>query len=79
MDREEIIKLAREAWLSDKEAEFITDFDEAYISFTYLQDLTKFTELVIKQDRERIAKKIEKLPFGDTAQSFAVWVREQDV
>lgn len=79
MDREEIIKLAREAWLSDKEAEFITDFDEAFISCTYLQDLTKFTELVLKQDREKLAKKIEKLPFGDTAQSFAVWVREQDV
>ena len=79
MDREEIIKLAREAWLSDKEAEFITDFDEAFISCTYLQHLTKFTELVLKQDREKLAKKIEKLPFGDTAQSFAVWVREQDV
>lgn len=26
-------------------------------------------------ERERIAKKIEKLPFGDTAQSFAIWVR----
>lgn len=33
----------------------------------------------IKFERERLAKKIEKLPFGDTAQSFAVWVREQDV
>ncbi len=26
-------------------------------------------------EKERIAKKIEQLPFGDTAQSFAIWVR----
>lgn len=26
-------------------------------------------------EKERIAKKIEQPPFGDTAQSFAIWVR----
>ncbi len=41
-------------------------------------DLERFAHLVIKHDREQLAKKIEKLPFGDTSQSFAVWVR-QDV
>ena len=40
--------------------------------------MERFAELVIKHDREQLAKKIEKLPFGDTSQSFAVWVR-QDV
>ena len=40
-----------------------------------LARLTEFVNLVRQNERERIAKKIEQLPFGDTAQSFAIWVR----
>ena len=40
-----------------------------------LARLTEFVKVVRDNERERIAKKIEKLPFGDTAQSFAIWVR----
>lgn len=36
-------------------------------------------QAAINDYKEKLAKKIEKLPFGDTAQSFAIWVREQDV
>ena len=32
----------------------------------------------INDYKEKLAQKIEKLPFGDTSQSFAVWVREQE-
>ena len=46
--------MAREAWLSDKEAQLITEFDEAYISCTYLQDLEKFAALVASAERERL-------------------------
>jgi hypothetical protein len=41
-------------------------------------DLKRIYEIGAEDERERLAKKIEKLPFGDTSQSFAVWVR-QDV
>lgn len=76
MTQDEIIKMAREAWISDKEAQLITEFDEAYISCTYLKDLTTFANLVAQLERERIATSIERLPFGDTAASFAIYVRE---
>ena len=35
-----------------------------------------FAHLVAQLERERIAKKIEQLPFGDTSASFAIYVRE---
>ena len=59
MTREDIIRMAREAWLSDKEAQLITEFDEAYISCTYLQDLEKFAALVASAEREACAKVCE--------------------
>ena len=38
-------------------------------------------DLAVAQTRnatlDEIAKKIEAMPFGDTAASFAVWIREQ--
>ena len=55
MNREDIIRMAREAWLSDKEAQLITEFDEAYISCTYLQDLERFAALVASAEREACA------------------------
>lgn len=30
-----------------------------------------------RSERENLAAKIEKLPFGDTSASFAAWIREQ--
>jgi Fe-S cluster biosynthesis and repair protein YggX len=38
--------------------------------------LENFANLVARQERKRIAQKIEQLPFGDTAASFSVYVRE---
>ena len=38
-------------------------------------NLEAFAKLVAEAEKERISKKIEQLPFGDTAQSFAIWVR----
>ena len=48
MTQDEIIEMARRAWISDKEAQFITEFDEAYISCTYLKDLTAFAKLICR-------------------------------
>ena len=60
MNREDIIQMARQAWLSDKEAQLITEFDEAYISCTYLQDLEKFATLVASAEREACAEVCKK-------------------
>lgn len=44
-------------------------------------DIEHFAELVRADSRnatlDEIADKIGKMPFGDTAASFAVWIREQ--
>ena len=61
MNKENIIRMARKAWLSDKEAQLITEFDEAYISCTYLQDLEKFAALVASAEREACAKVCEAI------------------
>jgi hypothetical protein len=40
------------------------------------EPLWAFANLVAQLERERIATSIERLPFGDTAASFAIYVRE---
>ena len=75
MTQDEIIEMAKQAWISDKEAQLITEFDEAYLSCTYLTDLTAFAKLVAAKERERISQKIAQLPFGDTAQSLSISVK----
>jgi len=54
MTQDEIIEMAKQAWISDKEAQLITEFDEAYISCTYLRDLTVFAKLVAEHERNEI-------------------------
>jgi len=48
----------------------------AYSSFVTENGLEAFANLVAQLERERIATNIERLPFGDTAASFAIYVRE---
>ena len=47
----------------------------------FMPEIHKLAELVRADERnatlDEIAKKIEAMPFGDTAASFAVWIREQ--
>ena len=64
MTREDIIRIALEVGFYDGE------IDKCQLM------LERFAYLVAQQERERIAKKIEQLPFGDTAASFGVYVRE---
>jgi len=52
-------------------------FSWGFIKQEGLRDgMIDFATLVAQQERERIAKKIEQLPFGDTSASFAIYVRE---
>jgi hypothetical protein len=64
MNREDVIRIALEVGFYDGEV------DKCQLM------LERFAYLVAKQERERIAQKIEQLPFGDTAASFGVYVRE---
>ena len=64
MTEENIKRMAKEAGFSDGEVDYIQSI------------IIHFATLVAKQERERIAKKIEQLPFGDTAASFSVYVKE---
>jgi len=41
------------------------------------EELRKMVELAVNDKLDEIAGKIDKMPFGDTAASFAVWIREQ--
>jgi hypothetical protein len=64
MNREDVIRIALEVGFYDGEV------DKCQLM------LERFAYLIAQQERERIAKKIEQLPFGDTAASFGVYVRE---
>jgi len=41
----------------------------------YLEKLKAFEALVRADERDRLAKECALLPFGDTAASFAVWIK----
>jgi hypothetical protein len=64
MTSEDIIRIAKEVGFSDGE------IDTCQLMFE------RFATLVAQQENERIAQKIEQLPFGDTSASFAIYVRE---
>jgi hypothetical protein len=44
---------------------------------TFASMLERFAKLVEQRKVNEIANACERLPFGDTSQSFAVWIREQ--
>jgi hypothetical protein len=77
MIQDEVIEMAKQAWISDKEAQLITEFDEAYISCTYVQDLTAFAKLVAAKEREACAKVCEAYqdPFCGNAMADAIRAR----
>jgi hypothetical protein len=73
MTQDEIIEMARQAGAT------VTDFidhcfAEDVVLFTS-EELEAFAKLVAEKERERISQKIAQLPFGDTAQSFSIWVK----
>jgi hypothetical protein len=67
MTQDEIIGMAKEAGLR-QHIPFWSDSEVAVA-------LEAFAKLVAEKERERISQKIAQLPFGDTAQSFSVWVK----
>jgi hypothetical protein len=43
--------------------------------FKFFSACSTFAKLVAEKERERISQKIAQLPFGDTAQSLSIWVK----
>jgi hypothetical protein len=39
------------------------------------ESLGKYVELLLHQERCRLADKVGSMPFGDTAKSFSSWLR----
>lgn len=56
---------------------------EWYLFRDFMPEIHRFAELVRADERnatlDEIAIKIDQMPFGDTAASFAVWIREQKI
>ena len=78
-----VIEMAREAGLRSAVLLHMYGKESALCDseIEELRQLERFAELVRADERnatlDEIATKIEKMPFGDTAASFAVWIREQ--
>ena len=69
MNRDEIARMAREAGFEEL-------FKDSHDWVCFTEEIERFAALVEQAFKERLAGSIERLPFGDTAQSFATYVRE---
>ncbi len=67
MNREDIIHMAKD---SGMELYGLGKDREKFVH--YLQE---FAALVIEAEQNRLARECAMLPFGDTAASFAVWIK----
>lgn len=65
MNREQIIQMARQHG---------TPVQEQNSDVQYLFSVDQIDRL-LAAERNRLASRIEQMPFGDTAASFAVWIR----
>jgi hypothetical protein len=72
MSPDKIIELARKIGICELTSKPKQDI---HYSLT-IHEMQDFANLVAQLERERIATSIERLPFGDTAASFAIYVRE---
>jgi hypothetical protein len=68
MTKDEIIEFGKQAGLEAfNYPELITE--DAW------EKIEAFAKLVAEKERDRISQKIAQLPFGDTAQSLSIWVK----
>ena len=81
-----VIEMAQEAGFTEGELAFMGDnfirfaelvrADERNRTWTQ-EHWTEYEHSIRNATMDEIADKIGKMPFGDTAASFAVWIREQ--
>ena len=75
MTQDEVISAARESGMVYRA--FEDEFANANTDGIDLQTMEAFVKLVEARKCKELAAKIEQMPFGDTAASFAQWIREQ--
>jgi len=68
---EEIIRIGQEAGLVSP------NYKPSKREWPVIDELARFAAMVAKAERDRIADQIDRMPFGDTAASFSIWVRDQ--
>jgi hypothetical protein len=69
--QDEIIEMARKAGcVEDKHY-------KGEVIFISKDALERFAKLVEQRKLNEVAAACERFPFGDTAQAFAVWIRQQ--
>ena len=61
MTDKEIIRMAQEAGMTGEMSDNVLEF---------LREL-------LKAERARLADMIDRMPFGDTAASFSIWIKDQ--
>jgi hypothetical protein len=73
--QDEIIEMAQQAgMMADGDMWFSPSHEYCDV---HIAELEAFAKLVEKRKVHEIAKSCGLLPFGDTAHSFAIWIREQ--
>lgn len=70
MNQEDIVRMAEESGIVSEA------YDAGFMNL-FTAKLERFAALVAKAERERLASQIDRMPFGDTAASFSIWIREQ--
>lgn len=74
MNQEDIIRMAREAGMVQDYDCFFSPSDQDMD--VHITDLERFAALVESNLKTRIADAIQEMPFGDTSNSFAAYVRD---
>ena len=68
MTQDEIIEMAKQSGLLDMDFE-AGDWE--------IHEFTTFAKLVAAKEREKLVEKLQKMPLNDTANSIAIWIKEQ--
>jgi hypothetical protein len=76
MTQDEIIEMAKEAGMEvhGGKRQIRVGLD-VFTGDDTTNQVVAFAKLVAEKERERISQKIAQLPFGDTAQSLSIWVK----
>lgn len=84
MTKEDIIRMARESGLADSEGIVHSAYQlqsfAALVAATTIKDAPDYKMGYLdgaSAKCKELADQIDKMPFGNTAASFAVWIREQ--
>jgi hypothetical protein len=73
MTQDDIIEMAKQAGINFRR----NVFHSGYCDGVHGDELKTFAKLVEQRKVNQIADACAKLPFGDTAHSFAVWIKDQ--